>query len=168
MFCQLFDCKYTHFCVYSNLLILFFAFKSGFSPMKPTVLISCLYVVVVRQRGRIRIVSFLHFFISPPHKGGAGRGSVHSFNYPQLHVASSRQSAFRRQSSAFPSKRPSISVYILFTFSLQIIYILYPPTAPSLPLLRLSCAMNSVLSMCHLMCKCCKIFLPSINFLTGT
>ena len=128
MFCQLFDCKYTHFCVYSNQLILFFAFKSGFSPMKPTVLISCLYVVVVRQRGRIRIVSFLHFFISPPHKGGAGRGSVPSFNYPQLHVASSRQSAFRRQSSAFPSKRPSISVYILFTFSLQIIYILYLPT----------------------------------------
>ena len=99
---------------------------------------------------------------------GAERGSVHSFNYPHSPVAGSRQSAFRRQSSAFPAKRPSISVYILFTFSLQIIYILYPPTAPSLPLLRLSCAMNSVLSMCHLMCKCCKIFLPSINFLTGT
>ena len=116
--------------MYSNLLILFFAFKSGFSPMKPTVLISCLYVVVVRQRGRIRIVSF---FISPPHKGGAGRGSVHSFNYPQSHVAGSRQSAFRRQSSAFPAKRQSISVYILFTFSLQIIYILYRPT-PSMAL----------------------------------
>ena len=99
---------------------------------------------------------------------GAGRGSAHSFNYPQSHVASSWQSAFRRQSSAFPTKRQSISVYILFTFCLQIIYILYPPTALSLPLLRLSCAMNSVLSMCHLMCKCCKIFLPSINFLTGT
>ena len=99
---------------------------------------------------------------------GAGRGSVHSFNYPQSHAAGSRQSAFRRQSSVFPAKRPSISVYILFTFCLQIIYILYPPTALSLPLLRLSCAMNSVLRMCHLMCKCCKIFLPSINFLTGT
>ena len=54
---------------------------------------------------------------------GAGRGSVHSFNYPQSHAAGSRQSAFRRQSSAFPAKPPSISVYILFTFSLQIIYI---------------------------------------------
>ena len=59
---------------------------------------------------------------------GAGRGSVHSFNYPQSHAAGSRQSAFRRQSSAFPAKRSSISVYILFTFSSQIIYILYRPT----------------------------------------
>ena len=59
---------------------------------------------------------------------GAERGSVHSFNYPQSHAAGSRQSAFRRQSSAFPAKRSSISVYILFTFSSQIIYILYRPT----------------------------------------
>ena len=97
--------------------------------MKPT----CFDKLLVRcrresWRGRIRIVSFFHFFISPPHKGGAGRGSVHSFNYPQSHAAGSRQSAFRWQSSAFPAKRPRISVYILFTFCLQIIYILYRPT----------------------------------------
>ena len=50
---------------------------------------------------------------------GAGRGSVHYFNNPQSHAAGSRQSAFRRQSSAFPTKRQSISVYILFTNNLH-------------------------------------------------